>query len=214
MRVLKIFLGWAIGAMLSFSAAAGSLEDFRAAVDNNDAATISNLAARGFDVNMPYENGNRALHFAAAENAQAVLQALLKAPNIDVNAKNGVDETPLMLAVIRGQSAAVQALIKAGAAVNKPGWTALHYAASAGNLELAKTLLDQKAERNARSPNGTTPLMMAARHGHTQTAKLLIDAGADMALKNEQGMTARDFATRHERKETAQMLATWETQRR
>jgi ankyrin repeat protein len=198
----------------SFSASAGSIEDFRAAIDNNDARTISSLVARGFDANMPYENGNRALHFAALENAQSVLQALVKAPNIDLNAKNAVDETPLMLAVIRGHQAAAEALLAAGAPVNKPGWSPLHYAASTGNMDLVTLLLGKQAAVDAKSPNGTTPLMMAARHGHSETAKLLLNAGADILARNEQGMTARDFATRHERKDVAQMLAGQEAKKR
>jgi uncharacterized protein len=196
---------WAL--LLPAIAAAGALEDFRRAVADNDAKTVAGLIARGFDPNMPYENANRGLHLAAAENAVDVIAVLVKAPKIELNAKNAVDETPIMQAVIRGHRASVDALISAGAQLNKPGWTPLHYAASSGNDALVKLLLDKYAFIDAQSPNGTTPLMMAARHGHSGTVKLLLDEGADIFMKNEQGMTARDFALRHEHKDIAEGLA-------
>ncbi|MGL4574209.1 MAG: ankyrin repeat domain-containing protein [Burkholderiaceae bacterium] len=193
---------------------AGSLEDFREAVIKNDAKTVSSLIARGFDANMPYEQANRGLHLAAAENALAVIQVLVKAPKIDINARNAADETALMLALIRGHRPAVDALIAAGAELNKPGWTPLHYAASSGNNALVSLLLEKYAFIDPQSPNGTTPLMMAARHGHISTVKLLLDEGADIFIKNEQGMTARDFAVRHERKDIADGLAFQEEKKR
>ncbi len=55
----------------------------------------------------------------------------MRQPGVDINARNNAGETPLMLAVLRGQIKMVHALVSAKAAVNHPGWTALHYAASA-----------------------------------------------------------------------------------
>lgn len=202
------------GAVFSLAAHAGAPEDFRRAAFNNDARTLGKLVTRGFDVNTGFENGNRALHLAALENAPDSVAALTQAPGIDLNVQNAVGETALMLAVIRDHRAIVDALLIAGAQVNKPGWAPLHYAASTGNNALVKLLLDKYAFIDAQSPNGTTPLMMAARQGHTSTVKLLAGEGADLFMKSEQGMSARDFATRHERNDIAQHLASLEEAKR
>lgn len=214
MYLLRFFIGLFGALAVCGGALAGSFEDFRVAVNNGDTRAVSALVARGFDPNTAYENGNRALHFAALEGNENVVAALVKAPGVDLNARNNVDETPLMLAVIRGHRNTVESLLTGGAQVNKTGWSALHYAASAGNNDLAKLLLGKQAAVDAKSPNGTTPLMMAARHGHLETVKLLLDSGANIAIKNEQSMTARDFAVRHERKDVAQMLAARENKAR
>jgi uncharacterized protein len=210
----KLLLSCAAIAVCCVSAQAGPAEDLRLAAINNSARTITQLTARGTDVNAAYENGYRAVHFAAAENSPEALAALLKIPSLQLDVTNALGETALMLAIIRGHRGIVDALLAAGAQVNKPGWAPLHYAASVGNDGLVKLLLDKYAFIDAQSPNGTTPLMMAARHGHTSTAQRLVAQGADVLMKNEQGMSARDFAIRHEHKNIAEQLAVQEQTKR
>jgi ankyrin repeat protein len=99
-----------------------------------------------------------------------------------------------MYAALKGHLALVKLLISKDADVNKSGWTPLHYAATHGDEDIVRLLLDQHAFVNAGSPNGTTPLMMAAQYGRPTTVKLLIEEGAEPLLKNEQGLNALDFA--------------------
>jgi ankyrin repeat protein len=90
-------------------------------------------------------------------------------------------------------------LLAKGAAVNRPGWSPLHYAAASGDDEIVRVLLQKGARVDATSPAGTglfTPLMMAAREGHDSTALLLIEQGADPKLKNSEGLTAAQIAER------------------
>ncbi|MCM2250855.1 MAG: ankyrin repeat domain-containing protein, partial [Ramlibacter sp.] len=101
----------------------------------------------------------------------------------------------------------VKKLIKRDADVNKPGWTPLHYAATAGHLAIMELLLEQHAFIDAESPNGTTPLMMAAHYGTPAAVKLLLDAGADTAMRNQLGLSAIDFAHRAGRQEAADLIA-------
>lgn len=61
---------------------------------------------------------------------------------------------------------------------------------------MAAFLIEQGAELNARSENGTTPLMMAARYGNSDLVPLLLKAGAEPRAANEQELTAADFAQR------------------
>jgi ankyrin repeat protein len=137
-----------------------------------------------------------------------VIQVLLASPQTDVEARNGSDESPLMLAAIKGQTDLVRQLIARDADINKPGWTALHYAASSGQVEIMKLLLEKYAFIDAQSPNGTTPLMMAAMYGSPDSVKLLLDEGADPLMKNQQNMTAADFAARGNRPDAVELLKT------
>ena len=151
--------------------------------------------------------GDHALHVAIRENANKAVQALLEWEKIEVESRNKVDESPLMLAAMGGRLDIVKSLIARDADVNKPGWTALHYAATRGHVEVMRLLLDKSAYIDAASPNGTTPLMMAAFYGTPAAVKLLLDAGADPFLKNQQDLTAIDFAQRANRTETAEIIA-------
>ena len=191
----------------SFAAHAGSFEDFFRAVRGDNAGGVRSLLQRGFDPNTRDEHGQTGLLIALREPSPKVVQALLESPQTNVDLANAKDETPLMLAAIKGQQDLVTQLLKRDAAVNKTGWTPLHYAASSGQLSIMKVLLDKFAFIDAQSPNGTTPLMMAAMYGSTEAVKLLLAEGADTAMKNQLGMTAVDFATKANRPEAAQLIA-------
>jgi hypothetical protein len=153
------------------------------------------LLKRGFDPNaVEPVRGESGLMLAAREGSMRVFDALLAAPDIDVEAKARNGDNALMLAAYKGNKQAVEALLAKDAQVNRPGWTALHYAAAAGQNPIVALLLENSAYIDAESPNKTTPIMMAALGGHILTVKLLLDEGADATLKNEAGMTAIDIA--------------------
>jgi ankyrin repeat protein len=191
---------------VSFAAHAGSFEDFFRAVRGDNASSVRSLLKRGFDPNTHDENGQTGLLIALREPSPKVVQALLESPQTNVDLANAKDETPLMLAAIKGQQDLVTQLLKRDAAVNKTGWTPLHYAATSGQLTIMKVLLDNYAFIDAQSPNGTTPLMMAAMYGSSEAVKLLLAEGADTAMKNQLGMTAVDFANKANRPEAAALI--------
>ena len=182
-------------AALPLAAFAGAYDDFFKAVKFNDAAEVQTLLAKGFDPNaVEEERGETGLMQALRENSMKVVRVLLKSPDVDLEAKAHNGDTALMIAAYKGNLEAVKALLERGAQVNRPGWTALHYAATSGGNDIVQLLLDHSAYIDAESPNKTTPLMMAARSGRIMTVKLLLDEGADPTLKNTLGMTAIDFA--------------------
>jgi ankyrin repeat protein len=123
---------------------------------------------------------------------------------LDQRAKNG--DTAIMLAAYLEQKETVQRLIEAGAQVNQAGWTALHYAAVVGRLDIIEMLIARFAYIDAETPNKTTPLMLAARRGEMNVVKFLIAEGADISLKNTLGWTAYDFAVESERRDIASFL--------
>lgn len=188
-------------------AGAGSYDDFFNAVRQDNSSQIKKLLVRGFDPNTTDPAGQTGLHLAVREASIKSALILIDSPAIDVNKLNPQGESALMLASLKGEMELAGMLIAKKADINKTGWTPLHYAASAGQLELIKLLLENHAYIDAESPNRTTPLMMAARYGSTASVQLLLDQDADPKVKNQQGLTALDFAQQGIRTDAVEAIA-------
>jgi ankyrin repeat protein len=63
-------------------------------------------------------------------------------------------------------------------------------AVTKGNQTLAQTLLQYKANPNAKNAGGVTPLMIAAHKDQDMIVSLLLKAGAKMEMKDDEGKTA------------------------
>lgn len=185
---------------------AGAFDDFFKAIVFDQVPVVANLIYRGMDPNAPTEKGEPALVFAVRSGAPQTVAYLLKQPGIQVDATNTADETALMLAANANDIAMANVLIEAGASVNRPNWTPLHYAASKGHIAMMHLLIDNDAYIDAESPNGTTPLMMAAYYATPAAVKLMLEDGADPTLKNQDGMTALDLAVAKDKTLSAQYI--------
>jgi ankyrin repeat protein len=206
-RFAALLCGFVMLCFMSLNASAGAFDDFFKAVKMNDADRVVALLKRGLDPNLvEADRGETGLMLAAREKAMKVFDVLVNARGTDIEIKARNGDTALMIASFTGNIPAVQTLLAKGAHVNRPGWTALHYAAAGGHDEIVALLLDKSAYIDAASPNKTTPIMMAAYRGHIYTVKLLLDEGADATLKNEQGMTAIDIARKIGREDIAEGL--------
>jgi len=188
------------------SVKADSYVDFFRAVNIDDARTVSQLLARGFDPNSPNTRGQPALVQALADESPKVVAALLLHPGLQIDATTAAGETGLMMAALKGQMDFVQRLLERGAQVNRSGWTPLHYAASGPEPKAVALLLERGAAIDAPSPNRSTPLMMAARYGSEDAANLLLAKGADSRLRNDVNLTAADFARAAGRESLASRL--------
>lgn len=194
-RFTSLVAGLLVLFLVPMTAFAGAYDDFFHAAKMNDANTIVSLLKRGLDPNLIEPvRGDTGLILALRENSMKVFDVLINARGIDIEIKARNGDNALMIAAYKGNRPAVDVLLAKGAQINRPGWTALHYAATGGHDEIVQLLLDKSAYIDAASPNNTTPIMMAARGGHILTVKLLLEAGADAMLKNDLGMTAIDFA--------------------
>lgn len=206
---MKLFLKIALylAVAIGFSGArADAYVDFFRAVNIDDARTVNQLLARGFDPNSPSTRGVPALVQAVRDESPKVMEALLAHPQLKVDATTPANETALMMAALAGQADWAQKLLARGAQVNRAGWTPLHYAASGPQPQLLTLLLEKGAAINARSPNGTTPLMMASRYGNEDGAHLLLNRGADARQRNDLGLSAVDFARTGGREKLAEKL--------
>ena len=196
---LYVFIGFSISK-------AGAFDDFFKAIVFDQVPVVGNLIYRGMDPNTPSEKGEPALVFAIRSGSPKTVAYLLNQPGIQIDATNAADESALMLAANANDLASANLLIEAGASVNRPNWTPLHYAASKGHTEMMRILIENDAYIDAESPNGTTPLMMAAYYATPKAVKLMLEEGADPTLQNKDGQTALDMALSKDKKLSAQYI--------
>jgi hypothetical protein len=108
------------------------------------------------------------LHHCARNGLTTSVKRLLSIRNINVNVKDDVC-----------------------------GATPLHYAAWNGHVEIARLLLQNGAEVNARSNNGYTPLHSASIFGQVDILHLLVENGANLEAQANDGRRALHFAAIH-----------------
>jgi ankyrin repeat protein len=72
--------------------------------------------------------------------------------------------------------------------------TPLHAASADGHLEIARLLLEHRADVNARAINRETPLHVASRMGHVGIVRLLLEYGADASVEADPFETSEKAA--------------------
>ncbi|TMW59608.1 hypothetical protein Poli38472_004677 [Pythium oligandrum] len=128
------------------------------------APTVKLLVNHGVDVHMADVNGCTALHYAAKCNDGDMIATLLE-HGAAVNAVTNEGSTPLLYAAFCSPWIA-QDLLAYDAdvtAVNKDGFTALHFAVQQSNDVLVKALLERGADMHAKNAAGRTPLDLCAK---------------------------------------------------
>jgi uncharacterized protein len=165
---------------LSAEAQAQLDQELVAAAKANNVALVSQLIARGGNVNAKDAIQDSAFLYAGAEGFNEVLRLTLAA-GADVASTNRYGGTALIPASEHGHVETVQILIGAGVPVNHVnnlGWTAMQEAILLNNggprqQEVVRLLLAAGADPNIRDPQGRTALQNAERLGFAEIATLI-----------------------------------------
>ncbi|MRX06355.1 ankyrin repeat domain-containing protein [Pseudoduganella sp. FT25W] len=209
-RLILLGLAAAVAAPVFAAEQSDDEVEFFRAAQLDGADRVRKMLARGVNPNIRDVNGETGLIVAMRYEALNVARVLLDQKGTDIEAKAPNGNTALMMAAFRNNKTAVLELLQRGAQVNQKGWTALHYAAAAGSVEITTILLDKYAYIDAETPSGMTPLMIAAREGQEKVVELLLNQGADATLKDGGfHLTAAEFALKADKPWIAKTINTF-----
>ncbi len=159
---------------------------YSAASGNTDAVKL--LLEGGAEANATDStNGQTALMFAAAQGRREVVR-ILAAGGADPDILTKVSD------VIRWRDRYRDEDGKAAVKEDRPeafsgGFTALHFAAREGRLQVAKELVAAGADMNlVAASDDASPLTTAIINGRLDVASFLLDQGADPNLSNKDGV--------------------------
>ncbi len=177
-------------------------------VELGDISQVRAWLAAGLDPDYLADRIGTGLMIAAWYDNLPMME-LLVARGANVNKANALGEQALMHAAWRGNTDAVKWLLAKGARINgePKRWSALHYAVFGGHEKVAALLLENGADINARSTNGSSVLMMAVYEGHETLVRQLLARGADRSLKNDRDEGALEWAFKHKRLAIARLVS-------
>jgi len=184
-----------------------------------DIDEVKRLIEAGADVHHRFDFGATkditVIVFAVMSDRAEMLKVLIDAgANVNEKYEGGITLLHLASRWDLNDTAVTELLIVAGSDVNAKinkgsleGVTPLHQSAASGNIGVAKVLIKNGAELEARiSQNQNTPLHLAVRNNHKAVVELLIAKGANVNAKTKYGKTPLDLAISKEQKELADLL--------
>lgn len=155
-------------------------------------------------------DGNTALHWAVAEDAEDLTRQLLQAgARQDVVNERG--ETPAHWAAKTANLSAMRILLEADRAAalfprDADGATPFLACAQANGTPLLEWLYLQGCSIEERDGQGRTPLMWASYKGHHRVVQWLLSRGASVCSRDDGGMTALHWAAVRGQDAAAKML--------
>ncbi len=163
---------------------------------------VAFLVEKGSDLNARNSNGETPLFNAVKADSSAAVTALLNGAGdkrADINARDFLGNTALHACVRWAAHNAARAIAERDTrtngkrvlnARNLAGKTALHEAATTGNLSFTRFLLDFGADVNAADETGKTPLTDAIEALRTDAVRLLLSSGASAVMQDMYGRNA------------------------
>lgn len=159
--------------------------------------------------------------FQASKIANAIDQGdidtlrTLLAKGANPEAHSEFNRKPLERAVWRGNKEAVAVLLEYKAKDDTVYYdgTLLHLAASRGNVDIARMLIDHWPEMLKKEDyHFNTALHIAADSGHVDMVTFLIDRGIDPAIKNLENRTALFMAEKNKHQDVVVILQAYQEQ--
>lgn len=212
-EILRVFLD--NGADPNLVSGPSNFHPLEFAIRKGSAEMAELLINYGAQVDFRSGYGETLLFHAVLPNDAGVAKVLLES-GADVNATSFCGFTPLMYASLMGNEPLMEALFEGGANVNiktPHGIQALHIAARGGfdlHIELddcvsrdlmkgrsnevyfsiAKFLLENSANINAKDGDGKTALMHTVTSRNEELLSFLLESGADPNIRDKAGKTA------------------------
>jgi ankyrin repeat protein len=161
--------------------------------DNVEALQV--LLGRGAKVNAnDTVVGETALMWAVRENRPDSFKLLL-AHGAELDVRTRIGKTPAPRPPNAGGGSHGAGIVRSGwpergfQDATPGGMTALLYAARDGRFDIARSLVEAKANVNLAEANGLTPLMLAILNNHIDLASYLLEHGADVNVHDFWGRT-------------------------
>lgn len=165
----------------------------RTAVASRNYFLVEFLLENGADINLRNREGISPL-MSAVVDGDDVMEHVLR----EKGASDSI--TDLLGACILGSSQTVKQFLDQGADSNARTQTLeatyLHYAAQAGNCDVAALLIEFGAMLDATDKYGDTAIIKAAQRGKSGMITLLLQKGAIVNIQNKRGLTALMEAAR------------------
>ncbi|KRZ77571.1 Serine/threonine-protein phosphatase 6 regulatory ankyrin repeat subunit C, partial [Trichinella papuae] len=169
-----------------------------------NAEILETLLKNGASTSIADNFGIYPIHYSTqlkcTETSEKILSILLKygsSPNVT----DSENQTPLIWSALLSDNVSVaKRLFDAGGNAlirNKDSLTALHCAASHGNVQFLHLLfkyVENSSVVNISDRNGCTPLFYAVAYGHIECASCLLENGASVNYKDHSGKTAGHYA--------------------
>ncbi len=179
------------------------------AVKSGDLSMINGFLEYGANPSLQDDDGWTAVMHAVRGNDPKIMRLLGKfKPKFNLVNRDGM--TALGLAAYTNKANAAVAMLDSGAnpddVMGAAKYTALMIAAKQDNQQMMQTLLQYKANPNARNVGGVTALMIAAVRNQDMPMTLLLKSGADASIKDEEGKTALDLARENGSDKAAKVL--------
>jgi hypothetical protein len=152
------------------------------------------------------------LFYALEFECVIAVEELLMGDGATVADASRVYGNALLSVVNAGNADVVRRLLSANADLSvrdEDGWSALHFAACRGWINIVEMLLDAKADPSVQNTDvdGSTALHVAVRRRQNECVKMLLDAQAEVSVRNNAGWTALHLAAdRWGNEESVKML--------
>ena len=173
------------------------------AIDFGNNHQVEKLIKFGADIEKRDQSGLSHLdHAIMVGNTKAA--KLLIAAGANINLANKKKKTPIYYAAYYGNNDIFKLLLDSGASFN----FALKAAVKKGHYEIAKLLIEKKADINAKT-HDCTALFAAASKGHNKIVKLLLDNGAKIESSTEDGISPLIIAASKGHTDTVRLLLSY-----